>query len=153
MMSPGPPAQLPIGLRLAHTAHAVTQAFERAMDKAGGSASTWQVLLLVRSKNWDAQSRLAEAMGVTSATLTHHLNALEDGGLVRRWRESDNRRVQRVELTPEGVAMFDRLRRVAVRHDRRLRSVLGEEGTEQLADLLDRVRDGVLAPTRTPVAH
>ena len=123
------------------------------MDEAGGSASTWQVLLLVRSKNWDAQSRLAEAMGVTSATLTHHLNALEDGGLVRRWREPDNRRVQRVELTPEGLAMFNRLRRVAVSHDRRLRSVLGEEGTEQLADLLDRLRDGLLAPTAAPLAH
>jgi len=152
-MSPGPPGQLPIGLRLARTARAVTQAFERAMDEAGGSASTWQVLLLVRSKNWDAQSRLAEAMGVTSATLTHHLNALEDGGLVRRWREPDNRRVQRVELTPEGLAMFNRLRRVAVSHDRRLRSVLGEEGTEQLADLLDRLRDGLLAPTAAPLAH
>jgi MarR family transcriptional regulator, transcriptional regulator for hemolysin len=152
-MSAGPDAQLPIGLRLARTARAVTQAFERAMDQAGGSASTWQVLLLVRSKNWDTQSRLAEAMGVTSATLTHHLNALEDGGLVRRWREPDNRRVQRVELTPEGVAVFRKLRHVAVSHDQRLRSLLGEEGTQELADLLDRLRDGVLAPTRAPVVH
>jgi MarR family transcriptional regulator for hemolysin len=153
MAPPGPPARLPIGLRLARTARAVTQAFERAMDEAGGSASTWQVLLLVRSKSWDTQSRLAEAMGITSATLTHHLNALENGGLVRRWREPDNRRVQRVELTPEGVAMFDTLRSVAISHDRRLRSILGEEGTEQLADLLDRLRDGVLAEARAPVAH
>lgn len=153
IVGPGPPAQLPIGLHLARTARVVTQAFERAMNEAGGSASTWQVLLLVRSKNWDTQSSLAEAMGVTSATLTHHLNALEDGGLVRRWRELDNRRVQRVELTPEGLAMFNRLRRVAVSHDRRLRSVLGEEGTEQLAELLDQLRDDLQPQPAAPLAY
>jgi hypothetical protein len=49
--------------------------------------------------------------------------------------------------------MFNRLRRVAVSHDRRLRSLLGEEGTDQLADLLDRLRDGLLAATAAPVAH
>ena len=47
------------------------------MAEAGGSASAWQVLLLVRSQQWGTQSRMAEAMGITAATLTHHLNALE----------------------------------------------------------------------------
>ena len=143
----GPPAMLPpIGLRLARTARVVTQAFERAMAQAGGSVSLWQVLLLVRSRNWDTQSLMAEAMGVTNATLTHHLNAAERQGLVRRWREPDNRRVQRVELTPEGVAMFERLRGVAMRHDQRLRAPFTEAEVEQLAELLDRIRQTVEAP-------
>ncbi|MEP6463337.1 MAG: MarR family transcriptional regulator [Frankiaceae bacterium] len=67
------------------------------MAEAGGSAATWQVLVLVRSKQWGTQSELAEAMGVTTATLTHYLNAAERHGLVRRWREAGNRREQRVE--------------------------------------------------------
>jgi MarR family transcriptional regulator for hemolysin len=130
---------LPIGLHLTQTARTLSQAFERAMAEAGGSASTWQVLLLVRSRNWDKQSELAEAMGVTSATLTHHLNGLEKDGLIRRWREPDNRRVQRVELTDEGAAMFDRLRTVAVKHDATLRARLSPEEVEQLGALLDRL--------------
>src|SRR5919198_4253463 len=102
-----PPGVLPpIGLRLARTARVVTQAFERAMAEAGGSASAWQVLLIVRSEQWGTQSRMAEAMGITGATLTHHLNALESQGLVRRWREAGDRRVQSVELTAEGEALF-----------------------------------------------
>jgi MarR family transcriptional regulator for hemolysin len=105
------PAELPLGLRLGRTARAVGQAFERAMAEAGGSASTWQVLLLARSGDWSTQSQLAGAMGVTGATLTHHLNALEADGLVRRRREAGNRRVQRVELTPAGEAMFAGRRR------------------------------------------
>src|SRR3954447_10256979 len=109
---------IPIGLQLARTARSVSQEFEQAMAEAGGSASTWQVLLLVRSGQWGTQSNLAKAMGVTAATMTHHLNALEKKGLVRRWREDANKRVQQVELTAAGIELFDRLRGVAMRHDK-----------------------------------
>lgn len=134
---------MPLGLRLGRTARAVGQAFERAMNEAGGSASTWQVLLLVRSGDWGNQAQIAGAMGITGATLTHHLNGLEADGLVRRWREPGNRRVQRVELTPEGAAMFDRLRGAAIDYDRRLRALLGDDELAQLTELLDRLRAGV----------
>jgi MarR family transcriptional regulator for hemolysin len=139
------PTKTPLGLQLSRTARTATQAFDRAMAEEGGSASTWQVLLLVRSQAWGNQARLAEAMGITGATLTHHLNALEARGLVRRWREPHNRRVQRVELTPQGIALFDRLRGVAVHHDRRLRALLGEDDADRLAHLLDRLSRGLQA--------
>jgi MarR family transcriptional regulator for hemolysin len=139
----GPPTRPPVGLQLARTARTVSQAFERAMAEAGGSASTWQVLLLVRSGQWGTQSRMAEAMGVTGATLTHHLNGLEAQGLVRRWREPGDRRAQNVELTAEGLALFDRLRGVAAAHDGRLRAGLDEAELEQLASLLERLRANV----------
>ena len=137
------PAQPPLGLALARTARTVTQAFERAMAAEGASGSTWQVLLLVRSQEWGTQSRMAEAMGVTGATLTHHLNGLEAQGLVRRWREPANRRVGLVELTPAGEALFARLRAVAAAHDRRLRAGLGDDELAQLAGLLDRLQANV----------
>jgi MarR family transcriptional regulator for hemolysin len=139
----GPPAQPPIGLQLTRTARAVTNAFERAMAQAGGSASAWQVLVLVRAGQWGTQAKMADAMGITGATLTHHLNSLEDQGLVRRWREASNRRVQQVALTDAGEDLFDRLREVAVRHDERLRSTLSEKEVEQLRRLLEKVRAGV----------
>jgi MarR family transcriptional regulator for hemolysin len=133
----------PIGLHLTRTARVVSQAFERAMAEAGGSAAAWQVLLLVRSEKWGAQARVAEALGITGATLTHHLNALERRGLVRRWREAGNRRVQRAALTPAGEQLFERLREGAVRHDERLRSQLSDEETARLAALLDKLEAGV----------
>jgi MarR family transcriptional regulator for hemolysin len=140
---PRPPALPPIGLRLARTARVVSQAFERAMTEAGGSAATWQVLLLVRSEQWGTQAKIAEAMGITGATLTHHLNALEAQGLVRRWREASNRRVQRVALTDAGAELFERLREVALRHDERLRSALDDDELAQLGTLLDKLRAGL----------
>ena len=141
-----PPLLPPIGVRLARTARVATQAFERAMAEAGSTASAWQVLVLVRSQRWGAQSEMAEAMGISGATLTHHLNALEDQGLVRRWRESSNRRVQHVELTDAGIELFDRLRKVATRHDQRLRAQLSDEETARLAELLDKLQAGLDPP-------
>ena len=149
---PQPPV-MPIGLRLARTARTVSAAFERAMSEAGGSASTWQVLLLVRSRQWGTQSQMAEAMGITGATLTHHLNAMEAQGLVRRRREAPNRRVQRVELTEAGAALFERLREVVLRHDARLRSALTEEEVAQLGGLLDKLQAGVERAPATAAAE
>jgi MarR family transcriptional regulator for hemolysin len=153
-MSPRPSAP-PIGLQLARTSRVVAQAFERAMAEAGGSASTWQVLLLVRTQSWGTQSELAEELGLTSATVTHHLNALERKGLVRRWREDSNRRVQQVELTEDGVELFERLREVANRHDRWLRSQLSEDEVKQLGELLGRLAAGVQGeePARVEAAR
>lgn len=139
-----PPGLLPpIGLRLSRTSRVVSQAFERSMAEAGGSASIWQVLLLVRAQEWGAQSQMAQEMGVTAATLTHHLNAAEERGLVRRWREASDRRAQRVELTEAGVALFDRLREVALTHDERVRSRLSDDEVARLAELMERLQAGL----------
>ena len=143
MDAPGPPSTTPIGLRLTRTARVVSQAFDRAMAEAGGSASTWQVLVLVRAQKWGTQAAMADEMGITGATLTHHLNILENRGLVRRWRDPGNRRVQNVELTEAGIELFDRLRVVAQAHDRRLRSGLSEDDVARLGDLLDKLEAGV----------
>lgn len=139
----GPPDQPPIGLRLTRAARAVSQAFERALAEAGGSLPTWQVLLLVRSQQWGNQSQLAKAMGITQATLTHHLNGLERDGLITRRREPGDRRSQHVELTGEGEAMFNRLRKVAAAHDKRLRSILSEQDATRLGALLEKLEAGV----------
>lgn len=135
-----------MGLRLARTARAVTQAFDRALAEAGGSLATWQVLVLIRSQQWGTQSEIAATMGVTAATLTHHLRALERQGLVRRWREDGNRRVQRVELTDAGIALFGRLRTVARAYDERLRSELSAADERRLVALLDKLEAGLAAP-------
>ena len=124
----------PIGLRLTRTARVVSNAFERAMAEAGGSASAWQV------------RDIAAAIGIESATLTHHLNSLEQQGLVRRWRDAGNRRGQQVALTEAGEALFAQLRQVAATHDRRLRSHLTDEDTAQLADLLEKLQAGIEPP-------
>jgi len=138
-----PPTRPPIGLHLARTARVVSATFERAMADAGCSASAWQVLVLIRAGHRGTQSEMAESMGITGATLTYHLNALEEQGFVRRWRDPSNRRVQQGELTESGAALFARLRAVAARHDQRLRSALSHDEAELLEQLLDKLQAGL----------
>ena len=136
-----PPTGPPIGLRVTQTAKAVSRAFEHALAEAGGTIPTWLVLLSLKTGHSANQRELAEAVGVQDATLTHHLNAMEAGGLVTRTRDPENRRVHRVGLTDAGEAAFDRMRSAAAAFDRRLRMGITSDETAGLEKLLDRLRD------------
>jgi MarR family transcriptional regulator for hemolysin len=135
---PGPPRP-PIGLTLARASKSVGRAFEDALAAAGGSTSTWLVLLSLKTQPQANQRALAESVGIQGATLTHHLNAMEDAGLVTRRRDPSNRRVHLVEVTGEGEALFHRLRTAAMAFDRRLRSGLDGADLAQLEQLLERL--------------
>jgi MarR family transcriptional regulator for hemolysin len=137
------PARTPIGLVLSRAARLVSRAFNEALTEAGGSLPMWLVLLNLKTGRAANQRELAESVGVSEATLTHHLNAMETNGLLTRRRDPDNRRVHVVELTDSGEAIFVRLRAAAVAFDRRLRRGLGAEELAALEGLLDRLASNV----------
>jgi MarR family transcriptional regulator for hemolysin len=135
---PGPPRP-PIGRTLARASKSVGRAFDDALVGAGGSTSTWLVLISLKAQPVANQRALAEAVGIQGATLTHHLNAMEDAGLLTRRRDPSNRRVHLVELTDEGESLFQRLRKAATAFDRRLRTGLDDQDVAQLEQLLERL--------------
>jgi MarR family transcriptional regulator, transcriptional regulator for hemolysin len=133
------PAHTPIGLELARTARLVGRAFDRALAAAGGSLPVWLVLLNLKIGANANQRELAESVGVTEATLTHHLNAMEASGLLTRRRDPGNRRVQLVEPTAAGEELFGRLRDAAFAFDRRLRRGITADSLAELESLLSRL--------------
>src|SRR5262249_12598348 len=133
----------PIGLVLARTAKAVSRAFDARLVEAGGSLPVWLVLLSLRTRRLGTQRELAEAVGIQGATLTHHLNAMENDGLLTRRRDPANRRVHLVELTPAGAALFDRLRTAALAHDEQLRGGLTPQDLRRLEELLDQLHRNI----------
>jgi|SRR5262245_39046406 len=147
------PVVEPIGLHLARTAKVVSRAFDDALAEAGGSRPVWLILVSLKSGSWATQRELAKALGIEGATLTHHLDGLERGGLVSRSRDPDNRRVQRVELTKQGDALFHRLRKAAVGFDERLRDGIPEKDVDRLRDLLGRLDANVSGEASEPPAE
>jgi MarR family transcriptional regulator for hemolysin len=137
------PARSPLGLHLTRISRIVSRAFDDALAAAGGSLPIWLVLISLKSGQPHSQRELAEAVGIQGATLTHHLNAMESAGLVTRRRDPGNRRLHVVELTPDGDALFLRLRDAAMAFDRQLRAGLSESDSDQLEALLTRLRDNV----------
>jgi MarR family transcriptional regulator, transcriptional regulator for hemolysin len=137
------PVHQPLGLHLTSVSRTVSRAFDHALADAGGSLPVWLVLISLKSGQRASQREIAEAVGIQGATLTHHLNAMESGGLVTRRRDPANRRLHLVELTPDGDALFFRLRAAAAAFDHRLRTGLSDTEASQLETLLTRLRDNV----------
>jgi MarR family transcriptional regulator for hemolysin len=106
---------------------------------AEGSLPVWLVLLNLKIRRPANQRELAEAVGVTEATLTHHLNAMDSEGLITRHRNTTNRRIHVVELTDAGEEAFLRLRNTAVAFDRALRAGITSDELAILEGVLDRM--------------
>ena len=115
------PALLPIGLHLTSAARSVARAFDDALGEAGESLPVWLVLVNLKRNTRANQREIVEAMGISEATLTHHLNFMESEGFVARRRDPTNRRVHLIDLTDTGEAAFVRLRDAAITFDRHLR--------------------------------
>ncbi|MGZ4509400.1 MAG: MarR family winged helix-turn-helix transcriptional regulator [Blastococcus sp.] len=135
------PSDVPIGLLVSRTAKALSRAFDETLTAAGGSTPTWLVLLALKSGTHRTQGELAEVVGVRQPTLTHHLDTMERAGFVTRVREPGNRRVQRVQLTEAGEALFVRLRRAAGSFDGRLRAGLDDTEVTELRRLLAQLTE------------
>ena len=126
---------------LTRVSRIVSRAFDDALAQAGGSLPMWLVLISLKSGQLASQRKLADAVGIQGATLTHHLNAMESAGLVTRRRDPENRRLHLVELTPAGDALFARMRDAAAAFDERLRTGLSQPDVDRLDELLARLGD------------
>lgn len=112
----------------------VGRTFDAALEAAGSSLSVRLILLNLKVRKPGTQRELAGAVGITEATLTHHLNTMDVGGFT-----TPNRRVQVVQLTQRGDEAFLALRAAAIAFDEKPNAV-GLTGTDQaaLTALLDR---------------
>src|SRR5437764_2360027 len=135
----GPPLIEPIGLAVTRTAKGLSRAFDDALSDGGGSLPTWLVLVSLMGRRHGSQRDLADAVGIEAATLTHHLNRMEAGGLLTRRRDPDNRRVHQVELTRSGEAAFHALRDHVSSFDQQLRAGFTDDELAQLRGFLDRL--------------
>ena len=144
------PEQTPIGLELARSARVVARAFDTALSDAGGSLPVWLVVLNLKINSDANQRELADAVGVSGATLTHHLNAMEKDGLLVRRRDPDNRRNHIIELTAEGNATFTRLAATAIAFDQQLRTDLDPAELDTLRTLLQRLCVNVAPASDAP---
>ena len=98
------PQEEPIGLFVTRTARALGRSFDSALNEQGGSLPSWLVLASLAGGLHNSQRSIAAAVGVEGPTLTHHLNRMEETGLVTGERDPKNRRAHQVELTAEGRA-------------------------------------------------
>ena len=133
----------PLGRQLVFTAKAVREAFEDALESAGGSLATWVVLSALSDEGVISQSALGTHVHLEGATITHHIDRLEQEGLVRRQVDPKDRRVRRLDLTPLGERRHKLLLGAMREFDRRMFAGVSDAERAQLRKLLGRIGDNL----------
>ncbi len=146
----GPPREAPIGLLAAQVGRKVEEAFDVALVAVGGSRPAWLILLAIVSGAATTQAAIAEHVGITGATLVHHLDRLEQAGLVVRSVDPSDRRIRTLSLTVAGRQSFLNMRDAAAAFDARLRQGMSDAQAQTLRRLLTRLRDNSTALKEEP---
>jgi DNA-binding MarR family transcriptional regulator len=85
------------------------------------------------------QAQLMVRLGLTSGTVSVRVDRLVTQGIVVREGDPDDRRIQLVRLTDEGLRLFDEIAPVHLANEDRLLSALNPAERHQLAELLQRL--------------
>jgi MarR family transcriptional regulator for hemolysin len=141
----------PLGRTLVFTAKTMREAFEDTLAAAGGSLGTWVVLSALSDEaEFVSQAALATHVHLEGATITHHVDRLEAAGLVRRRIDPDDRRARRLELTPAGTELHQRLFTAVIALEQRALHGLSSTDREALERCLATIQTNLAAPTNHP---
>jgi DNA-binding MarR family transcriptional regulator len=91
-----------IGFLMKVALHGIRRDVDARMAMHGLTDAQWGPLFLIVQGKGQCNSDLARASGHDSGALTRMVDRLEAKGLVKRVRSPSDRRVVRLELTPEG---------------------------------------------------
>ncbi len=144
--------QEPLLRKLVFTAKAMRVAFEEALSAAGGSLGTWIVLSALSDEGVINQTVLAGHAHVEGATITHHVDRLEELGLVRRALDPTDRRVRKIELTPAGTRLHRELLEAVKELEGQATAGLTKAEQAQLRSTLERIQSNLTGRTGAPIA-
>lgn len=92
-----------VGLLMRRVVEMISRALDQRMEVYGLTDAQWRPLI---SLAWEGEAatatKIARRFGCDTGATTRMLDRLEDKGLLRRVRSTDDRRVQQLELTDEG---------------------------------------------------
>ena len=104
--------------------------------------SEQHVLLLIDNlskKQSVNPSSVSNEMDVTMAAITHHINSLESQGLLVRTIDDNDRRAIKIELSEKGKQVVAKLKRTHKKKLNELIEFLGEEDSELLIKLIQKI--------------
>jgi DNA-binding MarR family transcriptional regulator len=108
-------------------------------SRLGLSPADLETLDLLSTNGPLTAGRLAELTGLTTGAITGMVDRLEEAGLVRRERDTEDRRRVIVHLVPDRARAIARLYEPLARA---MAELNGRYATEQLALMLDYTRRG-----------
>jgi len=160
---PTPPAHAPASTdiveieralnRIAYLTSRVRQ-HDRLMSLAGVTLDRAAVALLRQIADSEPlrPSELANLLAVEASHVTRQVQQLQKGGYVTRVPDPDDRRAQRIEITPAGQEAVDRVRDASVWGMQVALAEWSPDELRQLATLFHRMVDDFLSAEEADVA-
>jgi DNA-binding MarR family transcriptional regulator len=142
--SPGPAVSLEnrIFVALLRAADALAQDAEQLLRAAGLTSAQYNVLRILRGAEPEGLpcSGIGDRMISHDPDMTRLLDRMEKRGLITRERQTDDRRVVKARITPQGLSLLKTLDQpVRDLHKRQFRHMSAAR-LKLLSDLLEEVR-------------
>jgi DNA-binding MarR family transcriptional regulator len=136
---PGDASPFALGLLLRRAHWRAATVMAEALQPLGIELRHFAVLIVLVDRGSTVQRDLAAATGSDKAGIMRVVDDLERKGLAVRKTVPGDRRVRAVEITPQGIELFDAAHVAAEPLAERLVAELGPGEPEQLTNLLTRV--------------
>jgi MarR family 2-MHQ and catechol resistance regulon transcriptional repressor len=117
---------------LARAYRAMAAFVEHSVATLDIGLSDFMILEALLHKGPLTMTELCQAALITNASMTAAIDRLEERKFVERVASKEDRRVRRVQLTPQGTALIKRL---YTRHERDLEEVMASVPAAQRAEL------------------
>ncbi|HYA75880.1 MAG TPA: MarR family winged helix-turn-helix transcriptional regulator [Burkholderiaceae bacterium] len=91
-----------VGFLMKQVVEQISRNLDARMAEHSLTNAQWRPLLLLSRNSPGTVTQIARWVGCDAGATTRMLDRLEDKGLLRRVRSTDDRRVQRLELTQDG---------------------------------------------------
>ncbi|GAA3047415.1 MarR family winged helix-turn-helix transcriptional regulator [Streptomyces glomeratus] len=136
---PGDTSPFALGLLLRRAHWRAAAVMEEALRPLGIELRHFAVLIVLVDRGPTVQRDLAAATGSDKAAIMRIVDDLERRGLAVRKNVPGDRRARAVEITPQGVEIFDAAHVTAEPLAERLVADLSPGEPEKLTDLLTRI--------------
>jgi DNA-binding MarR family transcriptional regulator len=114
----------------------IFQDFIRTLESVDIRPAQYSVLALVEANPGRSQADIGHTLGIERARLVRLLDELERRGLIQRLPSTGDRRSHALFLAPAGRKTFERIARLAARHEARVADRIGDARRRQLIELL-----------------
>ncbi|NWJ42190.1 MAG: MarR family transcriptional regulator [Geothrix sp.] len=129
-----------VGRLIADVSGRLLAAFDEEMTGMGITGAQWVILMRIAGGCGSTAAELCRFSRYDTGSMTRMLDRLEEKGLIRRIRSSQDRRVAHLELTQEGRELYPLLPPVAIKVlNAHLKGFTGEE-LELFKGFLKRMR-------------
>ena len=128
--------------RILGIARRLRRSLDETLSEFGLDWGDWKLLIGLRQGGPPYQrspGQLAKWTELSSGAMTNRLDRLEEAGIVRRLPDPDDRRGLQIELTPEGMKIYERAMKTQAEKESTATSALTKRELKELNGLLRRM--------------